>query len=70
MGHKLIGRALQQARENSSTVATLPAHPLARPLIVFQITDKVTSDQKTVRSVTVGAHFGHRDRSDRSIVIT
>ena len=58
VGHKLIGEALRQARDSSSAVATLPAQTLERPLIVCRIRDKVTGEQRAVRSVTVAVEVG------------
>ena len=67
VGHKLIGEALRQARESSSTVATLPSQVLERPLIVFRIRDKVTGDQRTVGSVTVAVEVS--DGEQRAVVL-
>jgi superfamily II DNA or RNA helicase len=57
VGHKLVSQALRQAREISATVATLPTQTLTRPLIVYQIRDKVTGEQRTVRSVTLAVEI-------------
>jgi ERCC4-related helicase len=51
VGHKLVNQALRQAREGGATVATLPIETLERPLIVYRVRDKVTGEQRAVRSV-------------------
>jgi hypothetical protein len=54
VGHKLMNAALRQARESCASVATIPTETLSRPLIVYRIRDKVTGEQRTVRSVILG----------------
>lgn len=51
VGHKVMNEALRQARDSSATVATLPVETLTRPLVVYRVRDKVTGEQRTVRSV-------------------
>ena len=53
VGHKVMGEALRQARETSATVATQPVEVLKRPLVVYRIRDRLTGEQRTVRSVTL-----------------
>ena len=53
VGHKVMGEALRQARETSATVATLSGETLSRPLVVYLIRDRLTEEQRTVRSVTL-----------------
>jgi SNF2 family DNA or RNA helicase len=57
VGHKLMGEALRQARESTATIATLPRETLKRPLVVYRIRDKVTGEQRAVRSVTVAVEI-------------
>jgi len=52
-----MGQAMRQARETSATVATLPVETLNRPLLVFRIRDRVTGEQRTVRSVTLAVEI-------------
>jgi SNF2 family DNA or RNA helicase len=54
VGHKIMNAALRQARESSAAVATIPAETLSRPLLVYRVRDKVTAEQRTVRSVILG----------------
>ena len=54
IGHALIDQAVQQARDSSASVTAIPRTVLAQPLIVFRITDKVTSRTKNVRAVVAG----------------
>ena len=58
VGHKVMNAALRQARESRATVATLPAETLNRPLLVYRVRDKVTGEQRTVRSVTLAVEIG------------
>lgn len=58
VGHKLMNAALRQARESCAAVATMPTETLSRPLLVYRIRDKVTGDQRTVRSVILGVEVG------------
>jgi hypothetical protein len=57
VGHKVMNEALRQARESDATVATLPADALSRPLIVCRIRDKVTGEQRAVRSVAIAVEI-------------
>jgi hypothetical protein len=57
VGHKVMNAALRQARESSATVATLPMETLTRPLVVYRIRDKVTGEQRTVRSVILAVEI-------------
>jgi hypothetical protein len=57
VGHKVMNEALRQARESSAAVATLPVETLSRPLVVYRIRDKVTGEQRTVRSVALAVEI-------------
>ena len=57
VGHKVMGEALRQAREMSGTVATQPEETLKRPLVVYRIRDRLTGEQRTVRSVTLAVEI-------------
>ena len=52
-----MGEALRQARETSATVATQPGETLNRPLVVYRIRDRLTGEQRTVRSVTLAVEI-------------
>ena len=54
VGHKVMGEALRQAREISAPVATFPRETLSRPLVVYRVRDRLTGDQRPVRSVIFG----------------
>lgn len=53
VGHKVIGQALRQARGSDAAVATLPIETMSRPLVMYRIRDRVTGEQRTVRSAVV-----------------
>lgn len=57
VGHKVMNEALRQARDSNATVATLPADALSRPLVVLRIRDKVTGEQRAVRSVSIAVEI-------------
>jgi ERCC4-related helicase len=57
IGHKLVGQALRQAKTNNAHVATLSAKSLKRPVLIFQIADRVTGEEGTVRMVIVGVEI-------------
>ena len=54
-----MNAALRQARESCASVATIPTETLSRPLIVYRIRDKVTGEQRTVRSVILGVEVAN-----------
>jgi hypothetical protein len=68
VGHKIMNAALRQARESSTAVATLPPEALARPLVVYRIRDKVTGDERTVRSVILGVEVADGSESADMVV--
>jgi hypothetical protein len=57
VGHKVMNAALRQARESGTTVATLPVEALTRPLVVYRIRDKLTGEQRTIRSVILAVEI-------------
>ena len=57
VGHKVMNEALRQARNSNATVATLPADALSRPLVVCRIRDKVTGEQRAIRSVAIAVEI-------------
>ncbi|MCL4299572.1 MAG: DEAD/DEAH box helicase [Anaerolineae bacterium] len=65
VGHKVIDKAIQQAKASSASVATLPADVLARPLFIFRLTDRITGTGGTVRTVVAGIEM---DSSDEQTV--
>lgn len=68
VGHKLSDQALRQAREHSASVATLSHNILKHPLVVFRITDRVTSIERNVRALTVAVELG-RDESEQDVFL-
>ena len=54
VGHVLFDEAVIQARGLEAQVAGIPATVLSEPLIVFRITEQVTSHDATIRSVLAG----------------
>jgi len=57
VGHKLMNQALRQAKKSEERVATLSTRALKLPILVFQISDRVTGDGGTVRSTVVGVEI-------------
>jgi hypothetical protein len=57
VGHKVMNAALRQARESNAMVATMPVETLNRPLVVCRIRDKMTGEQRTVRSVILAVEI-------------
>jgi hypothetical protein len=57
VGHRAFDQALRQAKSYTASVAALPADMLAKPLAVFSISDRVTTEATVVRSVTVGVEI-------------
>ena len=57
VGHKVMTQALRHARESSAVVAALPIEMLKRPLVVCRVRDRVTGDQRAVRSVTLAVEI-------------
>jgi ERCC4-related helicase len=57
VGHKVLDQALKQAGESPACVASLPAGVLPRPLVLFTITDSVTTEGMLVRSILVGVEL-------------
>ena len=57
VGHKVMSQALRHARESSAAVAALPIEMLKRPLVVCRVRDRVTGDQRAVRSVALAVEI-------------
>ena len=53
VGHVLLDEALQQARNQDTCVTELPSELWPSPMLVFRITDRVTTTGSTVRAVVV-----------------
>ena len=56
-GHRAFDQALHQAKKYTASVAALPNDALTSPLVIFSITDQVTTDSSIVRSITVGVEI-------------
>uniref|UniRef100_B8HYW4 Helicase domain protein n=1 Tax=Cyanothece sp. (strain PCC 7425 / ATCC 29141) TaxID=395961 RepID=B8HYW4_CYAP4 len=59
IGHPLLDRALEQARSLEETAALLPSELLPYPLVLLSITDRVTENSGSIRSIIVGVEFKH-----------
>jgi SNF2 family DNA or RNA helicase len=57
VGHKVMNAALRQALDNTATVATLPADTLNQPLVVYRIRDRLTGEQRSVRTVILAVEI-------------
>ncbi len=57
VGHRVFDQALSQARKLSASVASVPSDTLTRPLLVYSISDRVTTAGSMVRSVIVGVEY-------------
>jgi hypothetical protein len=42
VGHKVLGKALEQSRNRSAAITAMPASALSMPIVVFRIIDRVT----------------------------
>lgn len=51
VGHRVVDKALQQAKTSSACVATLPVDTLPQDLFIFRLNDRVTGTGGTVRAV-------------------
>lgn len=54
VGHKVVNRALEQAKNRTVHLATLPSDVLDTSLIVFRVRDRITGEEGFARSLTVG----------------
>lgn len=50
MGHKLLDQALAQAQNLTSYNALMPADLLPNPLLVYRLSNRLTSDETPVRT--------------------
>lgn len=57
IGHPLVDVAVKQARGHSASVAPIPETLLSEPLLVFSISDRVTSSPLTVRRAIAGVRL-------------
>lgn len=55
----MLDQAIRQARDFVSNVTAIPRTALSRPVVVFRITDKVTSRTRNVRGVVAGVEVMH-----------
>lgn len=54
IGHKAVDRAVKQALDSTSSVATLSASKLKSSVIIFKVFDSVTGERANVRNKIVG----------------
>jgi len=64
VGHKALDQALREASESPASIASIPVQTLLRPLILFSITDSVTTAGGLVRSVLVAVEAGGKSDAD------
>ncbi|MFK7602060.1 DEAD/DEAH box helicase [Deinococcus sp. SM5_A1] len=57
VGHKLIDRALEQATALNGQACVLPH--LKHPLLVYEVTDELTDQERLARRVVFGVELGH-----------
>jgi len=57
VGHRVFDQALQQAKEYTASITAIPQDTLPRPLVIFSITDQVTTEAGIVRSVIAGVEI-------------
>ena len=57
IGHILVDEAIRQAKQLTASVAGVTDKVLSHPLLVYRLTDKVTSVSSNVRSAVVGIEF-------------
>jgi hypothetical protein len=58
VGHKLVNHAIKQAKESGASVASISKRSLKYPIVIFQIADRVTSDERNIRSVVSAIEIG------------
>jgi hypothetical protein len=68
VGHKVMSQALRHARESSAAVAALPIEMLKRPLVVCRVRDRVTGDQRAVRSVTLAVEIDEGEQGADAVL--
>jgi CO dehydrogenase/acetyl-CoA synthase delta subunit len=51
VGHKVFGKALDQAKQIVASVAVLPNEVLQTHHVVFKITDQITEEKRTIKSI-------------------
>lgn len=57
VGHRAFDQALGQAQRLTASVTALPAGDLAQPLIVFSISDQVTTEETAIRMSIIGVEL-------------
>jgi ERCC4-related helicase len=60
VGHKLLGQALTQAQSFTSYNARLPADLLLNPLLVYRLSNRLTSDETPVRTAILAVELQER----------
>jgi hypothetical protein len=61
IGHKIMDEALRQALVETAYIAAVSEEVLKRPIVVARVSDRITGEDRPVRSVIVGA-----ERSDET----
>ncbi len=68
VGHPVVDQALAQARASTACVAALPTQALKRPLLLFTIADRLTTEGGTVRQAVVGVDWPDRAGESPSVL--
>jgi superfamily II DNA or RNA helicase len=66
VGHRAFDQATNQAKNYAASVSTIPSEFLPNPLIVFSITDQVTTETTVVRAIIVGIEL--RDEGHHALM--
>lgn len=54
VGHKIINQAILQAKSSGASVTTISTSLLEQPIFIFKITDRITSEERAIRTAIVG----------------
>lgn len=68
VGHKVIDQALRQARNFKGCVTSVSSDNLKSGIVVFEVTDRVTTEGGALKRVTVGVEVG-TDANDKDVLL-
>lgn len=68
VGHRVMNKALDQARARDATLTVMPKNSLTSPIAIFRIRDRVTTGSNTGRTLTVGIECDSNG-SDGSVLL-
>lgn len=63
MGHKILDKAISNAKSNSALVCCLSSDILANPLIIFRVYDRITGEALIIRSIIVAVEVFDQEES-------